>query len=119
MRTLAISVGRDCSVGIAGRSAGSNPGWTRLSAPVQTGHDDYPICCAVRTGDKAAAAWCSPPTPSRAGVKERVELYVTPPGASWPVIGGTVLPYLYISSILGVLILLVGKVPLKIPLEFV
>jgi len=39
---------------------------------------------------KTAGTWHWPPTPSRAGVKERVELYLySPSGPSWTVLGGT------------------------------
>jgi len=54
------------------------------------------------------------PPLSSAEVKERVELYVC------PCLGlRGLLPYLDISDMLGVLILVVGKVSLKISLEFV
>jgi hypothetical protein len=40
------------------------------------------------SGCKAAGAWRRPPTPSRAEVKEKVELYIySPSGHSWPVLG--------------------------------
>jgi hypothetical protein len=46
-------------------------------------------------GGKAAEAWCWPPTPSCAEVKERVALYLySPSGPLWPVIGWT-LPFTY------------------------
>jgi hypothetical protein len=50
------------------------------------------LCNGYRVfhGDKAAGAWCWPPTSSSAEVKERVELYLySPSGLSWPVIGWT------------------------------
>ena len=41
-------------------------------------------------GGKAVGAWLWPPTPSSAGVKEKVELYLySPSGPSWPVLGWT------------------------------
>jgi hypothetical protein len=46
---------------------------------------------------KAAWAWCWPPTPSSAAIKETVELslFSPPPGPSWPVLGWPLpLPYI-------------------------
>jgi hypothetical protein len=54
--------------------------------------------CGVFPGCKAAGAWRWPPTPSGAGVKERVELYLYfPSGPSWVVLGGTLFCYCVIS----------------------
>ena len=57
-------------------------------------------------GSKAAGAWPSPPTPSIAEVKERVELNFYPPsGPSWPVLGWTLplalRPFNFISNLLS------------------
>jgi hypothetical protein len=47
-------------------------------------------------GSKAAGACRWPPTPSKAEVKERVDLYLyCPSGRSWPILG-TALYYLYL-----------------------
>ena len=51
----------------------------------------------VFLGGKAAGAWRSPPTPSSAEVKEKVQLYLhSPSGPSWPVLGLTLpLPFTF------------------------
>ena len=52
----------------------SNSGGGRFSAPFQSGPADHPASYTMGTGFagcKAAGAWRWPPTPSRAGVKER------------------------------------------------
>ena len=61
----------------AGRSGDRIPVWATFSAPVKTGPGAHPASCTMGDGDKAAGAWRRPPAPlSRAGIKERVELYV-------------------------------------------
>jgi hypothetical protein len=49
-------------------------------------------------GGKVVMAWCWPPTPSNAEVKERMELYLYPSGPSWPVLWET-LPYIHIQLV--------------------
>ena len=73
----------------------------RFSAPVQTGPGAHPANrYRVFPGGKAAGAWLSPPTPSRTGVKDRVELYFcAPSGPSWPVAGSTLPFYLYLFAL--------------------
>jgi hypothetical protein len=82
------SLGRDSSVGIAARhrldSPRLEPRWgARFSSPVQTGLGAYPTFCTMNTGTfrggggKLAGAWCWPPTPSSAEVKQSVEMYFT------------------------------------------
>jgi len=64
----------------------SNPGRARFSAPVQTGPGAHPASCKMGTGSFPGRGIDHPP-PSRAEVKERVELYLySPSGPSWPVL---------------------------------
>jgi len=61
----------------------------RYSVPVQTGPGAHP---ASGTGSflevKLPGHGVDHPPPSKAGVKERVELYIySPSGPSWPVLG--------------------------------
>jgi hypothetical protein len=84
------------SVGIATRNRLGGQGiecrWgVRFCTPVQTGPGAHPASCTMGIGSfrggKAAGAWRWQPTPSRAEVKERVELYLySPSGPSWPVL---------------------------------
>jgi hypothetical protein len=92
-----LSLGRDSTVSIATRYGLDGPGiesrWGRdflhPSRPV-LGPTQPPIQwarCLLPVG-KVAEAWRGPPTPTRAEVKERVELYFySTSEASWPVIG--------------------------------
>jgi len=78
----------------AGRSGDRIPVEARFSATVQTGPGAHPASCKMGTGSfpgvKRSGVWRWPPTPSSAGVKERVELYLySTSGPSWPVIGWT------------------------------
>ena len=89
--------GRDSSVGIATRYGPDGPGietrvGARFSAPVQTGPGAHSASYTMGTGSlpgvKRPGRGVDHPPPSRAEVKERVELYVySSSGPSWPVIG--------------------------------
>ena len=84
-------MGRDNSVGIAGRSGDRIPVGARFSAPVQTGPRAHPTFYKKGTGSfpevKRPGRGVDHP-PSSAEVNERVELYLyTPSGPSWPVLG--------------------------------
>jgi hypothetical protein len=81
-----VPAGWDSAVGVATRSM-EGPGiesqwWAKFPAPVKTGTGAHPASDTMGTwlfpegvGVKAAKAWCWPPTPSSAEVKETVELY--------------------------------------------
>jgi hypothetical protein len=90
-------VGHDISVGIATRYGLDGPGIeSRLGRdfPPSSRPTLGPTQPPIQWG-KAAGAWCSAPTPSSAGVKERVQLYLySLYGPSWPVIGQSLF-YLY------------------------
>jgi hypothetical protein len=91
------NVGRESAVGIAttlraGRSGDGIPVWARFSAPVQTGPAADPASYTLDTRSFPGVKWTGRgvdhPPPSRAEVKERLELYVySPSGPSWPVLG--------------------------------
>jgi hypothetical protein len=91
-----VSMDRDSSVGIATRYGLDGPGieprlGARFSARTQ------PVSYTIGTGSfpgvKRTARSVDHPPPSRAEVKERVELYLySPSGPSWPVLGWT-LPF--------------------------
>ena len=97
------SVGRATALG-AGRSGHRIPVGARFYAPVQTGPWAHLATYTMGTGSflggKAAGAWCWPPTPYSAEVKERVELYLYfTSGSSWLVIG-SILPLHYLIYII-------------------
>ena len=77
----------------AGRFGDRMPVGASLSAPVQTGPETIQSAVQwiwVIPLGKAAGAWCWPPTPSKAEVKKRVELYFySHSGPYWPVLGWT------------------------------
>jgi len=97
LMVLCIFVGWDNVVGIATRyglesrvsnpSGGQNwphPSWPAL-AHTQPAVQWIP---GLFSGGKAAGSWWWPLIPSRAEVKERVELYLcSPSGPAWPVLG--------------------------------
>jgi hypothetical protein len=76
----------------AGRSGDQIPVEMRFSSPVQTGPGAHPASYTMGTGSfpgvERPGRGVDHPPPSRAEVKERVELYLySPSGPSWPVIG--------------------------------
>jgi hypothetical protein len=74
----------------------------RFSAPVQTGPGAYPASCTMGTGSwvKRPGRGVDHPPLSSTEVKEKVELYLySLSGASWPVIGKTLL-YSYLPEVL-------------------
>jgi hypothetical protein len=101
-------VGRDISVGIAtgygldGPRIGSR--WER-EFPHSSRSTPWPTQPSIKwvlvlsPGSKAVGAWCWPPTPSCAEVKERVDLHpYSPSGPSWPTLGWTLpLPLFHVT----------------------
>jgi len=66
--------------------------WARFSAPVQTGPVAHAAFYNMCTGSFRGVKWprrgVDHPPPSRAEVKERVELYIySKSWTSWPVLG--------------------------------
>ena len=112
------TLGRDSSVGIATCYGLDGPGieyrywrdFTHLSRHA-LGHTQHPIkwVPGLSRGVKAAGAWCWPPTPSSAEVKERVDLHIYSPfGFSWPVLGWNLpLPLLYLETQVHVIFMMV------------
>ena len=95
-RLYLITVGRDSSVDIGTRyivhCPGIEPRWgedfSQPSIPAQ-GPTQPPVqwLPGIFHGGQAAGSWRSPPTPSSAEAKERIELYLySPSGPSWHVI---------------------------------
>ena len=77
-------VGRESSVGTA-TGYGVNPVEARFSAPIHIDPASHPVSLL---GVKRPGRGVNHPPPSRAEVKERVELYLSSPsGPSWPVVG--------------------------------
>jgi len=77
---------------------GSNPGWARFLAHVQTGPGAH-ASSSRSSGVKRSERGVDHPPPPSAGVKERVELYrYSPSGPSWPAMG-LKLPFFYTSKI--------------------
>jgi len=76
----------------------------RLSAPVQTGPGAHPASYTMATesfpGVKRPGRGIDHPPPSRAEVKERVQLYLySPSGSSWLVLGWTLpLPFTWVFT---------------------
>ena len=93
------SVGRDSSVGIAtryGPGIESRWGGGEILRPVQTGPGAHRASFAMGTssflGVKRPGRGVDHPPPSRAEVKERVEVYLySPSGPSWSVMGSTLM----------------------------
>ena len=87
--------GRDISVGIATRYGLDGPGTESrgggFSTPIQTGPGAHPASYTMGTGSfpgvKRPGRGVDHPPPSSVDVKERVELYFSPFGPSWPVLG--------------------------------
>ena len=91
-------MGRDSPAGIAtryrldGLGIESRWGGAKFSALVQTGPGAHPASYTMGTGSflgvKRLVRGIDHPPPSRAEVKERVELYLySPSGPSWPAVG--------------------------------
>jgi len=74
---------------------GSIPLGVRFSTPIQTAPGAHPASHTVGTGSfpgvKRPGRGVDHPSPSSAGVKERVEVYLySPAGPLWPLLGKTV-----------------------------
>ena len=63
----------------------------RFSPPVETGPGAHPSCYTICTGSlqgvKPPRRGVDHPSPCIPEVKEGIELYLPPPGTSWPVVG--------------------------------
>ena len=92
-----MAVGWEISVGIAGRYGLDSPetesqwgGGSRFSALVQTRFVAQPASYTIRTGHfpgvKRPKHGVDHLPPSSADVKDRVQLYFSPSGPSWPVL---------------------------------
>jgi hypothetical protein len=87
-------VGQDSAVGIQTRYGLDGPGiesrGDKISAPVQTGPEARRASYTMGTGVQRAGLGVGHPSPSRAEVNERVDLFLcSPSGPSWPVLRWT------------------------------
>jgi hypothetical protein len=82
-----ISVGTVTPYGMNGLGIESRWG-ARFSAPLQNDTEAHPASCTLGTGSFPGLRrpWrgVDHPPPSSAEVNERVELYISPSGPSWP-----------------------------------